>query len=434
LWKYQNFINDNRYYEKIGKNEPVDITDDLPFDIPDSWEWIRLGNIGDWGAGATPNRTVPSYYGGNIPWIKTGELNNSYITNSVEYVTEKALKECSLRLNQPGDILIAMYGATIGKLGIATIQLTTNQACCACTCFSGLFNMYLFTYLKAIKDNLIKQGSGGAQPNISREKIVANFIPLPPLTEQQRIVEKIESMEPYLAQYDKIEKQLTKLESEIKDKLKKSILQYAIQGKLVKQDPNDEPASVLLERIKAEKEQLIKEGKIKRDKNESFIYKGDDKNYYENIPQNWAICPLNKLCKHIKAGGDKPQDYSKSYNSCYKYPIVANGLSNEGIIGFSKKYTINEPSITISGRGTIGYPVIRNYPYNPIVRLLVLIPFSLVNINYLSIILSLKCNNSTGTSIQQLTVPMISDINIELPPYIEQQRIVNKINLLFNLF
>lgn len=128
--------------------------------------------------------------------------------------------------------------------------------------------------------NIVKSSKTSTNDNISMKTIEDFFIPLPPLAEQQRIVEKIESMEPYLAQYDKIEKQLTKLESEIKDKLKKSILQYAIQGKLVKQDPNDEPASVLLERIKAEKEQLIKEGKIKRDKNESFIYKGDDKNFF----------------------------------------------------------------------------------------------------------------------------------------------------------
>ena len=152
------------------------------------------------------------------------------------------------------------------------------------------------------------------------------------------------------------------------------------------------------------------------------------------MPENWNFCLLKNLCIDIKAGGDKPKDYSENCNELYKYPIVANGLKNNGIIGYSKNYTVNKTSITISGRGTIGYPVVRNYPYTPIVRLLVLIPYSLIDINYLSMLLSLKCNTSTGTSIQQLTVPMINDIVIELAPLKEQQRIVNKINLLFNLF
>lgn len=141
----------------------------------------------------------------------------------------------------------------------------------------------------------ITKKSGQAFYNMNKERLLNLMIPVPSLAEQQRIVEKIESMEPYLAQYDKIEKQLTKLEGEIKDKLKKSILQYAIQGKLVKQDPNDEPASVLLERIKAEKEQLIKEGKIKRDKNESFIYQGDDKFIYRFI----ISCSIKRVDREI---------------------------------------------------------------------------------------------------------------------------------------
>ena len=135
-------------------------------------------------------------------------------------------------------------------------------------------------YFQQTKD---KKCSGTTQKAITDDELSKIIIPLPPLEEQQRIVDKINSFEPLLEKYNKTEKELSKLESKFSEKLKKSILQYAVEGKLVKQDPNDEPASVLLERIKVEKEKLIKECKIKRDKNESYIYQGDDKNYYEKI-------------------------------------------------------------------------------------------------------------------------------------------------------
>ena len=178
---------DNCYYEKVGTNEPVRL-DNLPFDIPDSWCWARLGNIGDWGAGVTPARTNSQYYGGNIPWLKTGELNNDIIYGSEEHITDEALKECSLRYCRIGDVLIAMYGATIGKLAIAGVPLTTNQACCACTPYEGIYNFYLFYFLMEEKDNFTQMGFGGAQPNISKEKIIKHLFPVPPYEEQKEIV------------------------------------------------------------------------------------------------------------------------------------------------------------------------------------------------------------------------------------------------------
>ena len=178
---------DNCYYEKVGTNEPVCL-DNLPFDIPDSWCWARLGSVGDWGAGATPARTNSQYYGGNIPWLKTGELNNDTVYDSEEHITNEALKNCSLRYCHIGDVLIAMYGATIGKLAIAGVPLTTNQACCACTPYEGIYNLYLFYFLMEEKDNFTQMGFGGAQPNISKEKIVKHLFPVPPYEEQKRIV------------------------------------------------------------------------------------------------------------------------------------------------------------------------------------------------------------------------------------------------------
>ena len=178
---------DNCYYEKVGRNEPVRL-DNVPFEIPDSWCWARLGSIGDWGAGATPARTNSQYYGGNIPWLKTGELNNDTVYDSEEHITDDALKNCSLRYCHIGDVLIAMYGATIGKLAIAGVPLTTNQACCACTPYEGIYNLYLFYFLMEEKDNFTQMGFGGAQPNISKEKIVKHLFPVPPYEEQKRIV------------------------------------------------------------------------------------------------------------------------------------------------------------------------------------------------------------------------------------------------------
>ena len=173
---------DNSHYEN------------LPFEVPDGWCWATLGSIGKWQSGATPSRMRKDYYGGDIPWLKTGDLNDWYITDIPEYITQQALNETSVKLNPAGSILIAMYGATIGKIGILTMPATTNQACCACISHNGIEQMYLFYYLLSHKEEFVRQGGGGAQPNISKEKIVETLIPIPPLSEQLRIIKAIEAI------------------------------------------------------------------------------------------------------------------------------------------------------------------------------------------------------------------------------------------------
>ena len=158
--------------------------------LPDGWCLTTLGSIGNWQSGATPSRLQKEYYGGIIPWLKTGDLNDGIITNIPEFITEKALAETSVKLNPSGSVLIAMYGATIGKVGILSFPATTNQACCACVDYK-LEQMYLFYFLLANRENFIKMGGGGAQPNISKEKIINTVISLPPLKEQHRIVAKM---------------------------------------------------------------------------------------------------------------------------------------------------------------------------------------------------------------------------------------------------
>lgn len=188
---------------KLKKEKPLaPIADEeIPFDIPENWKWARVGSIGAWGAGSTPSRTNSSFYGGDIPWLKTGDLTDGDVDTIPEKITQLALDKCSLKVNPVGSVLIAMYGATIGKLGILTVPATTNQACCACSVFNGMFNKYLFYFLMSRRDSFTKIAVGGAQPNISKEKIVNSLIPLPPLSEQKRIVAKVEEL---LALCDKL--------------------------------------------------------------------------------------------------------------------------------------------------------------------------------------------------------------------------------------
>ena len=161
--------------------------------LPKGWAMSTLGKIGTWQSGATPSRLRKDFYGGDIPWLKTGDLNDGKITEIPEFITQKALEETSVKLNPIGSVLIAMYGATIGKIGILTFPATTNQACCACVDYK-IEQMYLFYFLLANKAMFVAMGGGGAQPNISKEKIVSTLIHLPPLAEQQRIVAKIEQL------------------------------------------------------------------------------------------------------------------------------------------------------------------------------------------------------------------------------------------------
>ena len=170
-------ITDNGHYQKL----------------PEGWCLTILGSIGTWQSGATPSRLQKDYYGGNIPWLKTGDLNDGIITNIPEFITEKALEETSVKLNPTDSILIAMYGATIGKIGILSFPATTNQACCACLDYK-IDKMYIFYFLLSNRINFVSMGGGGAQPNISKEKIVNTTFPLPPLAEQKRIVSKIEEL------------------------------------------------------------------------------------------------------------------------------------------------------------------------------------------------------------------------------------------------
>ena len=372
---------DNLPYEKVGKNEPVCIADEVPFEIPDSWEWVRLGNIGDWGSGATPSRSIPEYYGGDIPWLKTGDLNDGYIEYIPENISRLALEKTSVRLNPTGSVLIAMYGATIGKVGILTFPATTNQACCACLPIK-IYNEYVFYFLMSQKVAFVKQGEGGAQPNISKEKIVATFMPLPPLAEQYRIVAKIKEVLPYVERYGEACSTANSLNAAFPDLLKKSILQEAVQGKLVPQDPTDEPASILLERIRAEKQKLVAEGKIKKDKHESVIFRRDNSHYEKRgseevriddeipfeIPENWCWARMGS-CLDVRDGTHDTPKYVLEGIPLVTSKNLCNGkidfstakfISREDHLAISLRSKVDAGDIMYAMIGSIGNPVLYN--------------------------------------------------------------------------
>ena len=382
-----------------------------PFELPKGWVWTTLGEIGSWQSGATPSRMNKDYYGGNIPWLKTGDLNDGTITYIPEYITQRALEETSVRLNPKGSVLIAMYGATIGKIGILSFPATTNQACCACYEYS-INQMFLFYFLLANRENFIAMGGGGAQPNISKEKIISTNMPLPPLKEQERIVAEIER---WLSFVDIVEIEKSDLQSTI-CLAKSKILDLAIHGKLVPQDPNDEPASELLKRINPKAEITC------------------DNPQYGKLPKGWCETTLKSLAKEVFAGGDKPTEFTKEKTNGNIIPIYANGVEKDGLYGYTNAARVIEPCLTVSARGTIGFTCIRNIPFVPIVRLITIVPNPVFDLKYMKFCLDSLLIWSEGSSIPQLTVPTIKKMQLPLPPLQEQHRIVAKIEELFTQF
>lgn len=197
---------DGKHYEQFVDGSLKDIEDEIPFEIPENWCWCRLREIGNWQSGCTPDKSRKDFYDkADIPWLNSGDLTDGYIENIPHYVSRIAFNEKKMKLNDAGPVCIAMYGATIGKLGILTKPATTNQAVLVCNKLRLSDSKYLFYFLKSHKKEYIQAGFGGAQPNISKEKVEPTLFPLPPLDEQKRIVERIEQI---FEQLDILEKAL----------------------------------------------------------------------------------------------------------------------------------------------------------------------------------------------------------------------------------
>lgn len=389
----------------------------MPFEVPNNWAWTTLGNIGTWQAGGTPSRSNKSYYGGNIPWLKTGDLNDGLITNIPEKITEDAVANSSAKINPTGSVLIAMYGATIGKLGILTFPATTNQACCACIEYFAITQQYLFYFLLSHRDMFIAKGGGGAQPNISKEIIVNTAIPLPPLAEQERIVTEIER---WFTLIDQIKQDESDLQIVIKQ-TKSKILDLAIHGKLVPQDPNDEPASELLKRINPKAEITCDNGHSKK------------------LPNGWTYC---RLCDVLQITmGQSPKGDSINKNKGIEF--------HQGKLCFTNKYLqssntfTTEPtklaeanSILLCVRAPVG--IVNITPRKICIgRGLCSLKPRKGNIDfYFYLLQTLKESfekQATGTTFKAISGDIVKNEIIILPPFLEQQRIVAKIEELFSV-
>ena len=431
--------------KKIKKEKPLpDIIDDeIPFDVPESWKWVKVGNVGSWSSGATPSRTNPAYYGGSIPWLKTGDLNDGFIQEVPEYITDLALEKTSLRLNPIGSVLMAMYGATIGKLGILEIPVTTNQACCACIPYAGMNNKYLFYYLMSMRQSYIGMAEGGAQPNISKEKIVNSLIPLPPAEEQRRIVAKIEELLPYVDRYAAAYEKLEQFNAKFPEDMKKSVLQYAIQGKLVEQREEEGTGEELYQQIQTEKQRLIKEGKIKKEKPVSRklgTYQIAEDEIPFDIPENWKWVRLSTI--GITQTGNTPSKSHPEYIGI-DIPFITPGDILNGQICYSNQ------ALSLLGKevarvccagsimqvcigGSIGKAAItyREVAFNQQIN--VVSPIACLSEYLFAVMQSAYFTTSMKERAGGTATPIINrglwdSLLIPLPPLAEQRRIVAKL-------
>ena len=457
------FRKNGHFYEKIGKKgEPVCIDDEIPFDIPDTWEWCKFENIIELISGRDLKKTQYNDLNKGIPYVTGASniINNQLLINRwTEEPAVIAIKK---------DILLSCKG-TIGKILILNEDKVhiARQIMSIRLIDETLINReYIVIFLMYYVNNLINIAKSMI-PGISREDVLKINIPLPPLNEQKRMVKEINKLNPLINEYGINKKKLDKLNSEFPDKLKSSILQEAIQGKLVPQDSNDEPASVLLEKIRDEKERLIKEKKIKRNKNESFIYKRDN-HFYEKIgdnepvciddeipfeiPDNWAWVRLDSVCKYIQRGK------SPKYSEIKKFPVVAQKCNQWSGFSLEKAKFIDPKTVdsyneerilqnkdimwNSTGLGTLGRVGLYDESVNKYgwavadSHVTIIRPFAeyiLQEFIYLflaspTVQLVIESKAGGSTKQKELNLSTIKNYLIPLAPYNEQKKIIEKVH------
>ena len=430
----------------------------MPFEIPDSWTWIRLSAFCDIYTGDSISKTdkekIYRQVKNGLDYIGTKDVNFDHsinYDNGVRIPVGSDFRRCP-----KSKILLCIEGGSAGR----KIGITTKEVCFGnkLACFNSWINneKFLFLFLQSpLFLQLFKSNLTGIISGVSISNLKRLLMPLPPLNEQKRIADKYSSLEKDINTYESIETALTILESSFETRFKASILQYAIEGKLVKQDPNDEPASVLLERIKAEKNRLIKEGKIKPDKHNSEIVPADDKDYYRaietgtadysfNIPGCWRIVRLGSLFSHNtgKALNQKEKD-----GMLKEYITTSNVYWNRFVLlNLKKMYfkekeldkcTVHQGDLLVCEGGDIGRSAIWKEPYdiciqNHIHRLRPYIP-EVCQEFYLYVLWLYKYTGAIGgkgIGIQGLSSNALDALMLPLPPYNEQKRIIAKINSL----
>ena len=422
--------------KKIKKSKPLaPITDDeRPFDIPDSWEWVRLGDLFD----ITSSKRVmkSEWKDTGIPFYRAREIvsikNHRPLKDPI--FIDKKTYEGKIKISgKPNINDILLTG--VGTLGVPYIVDNDKKFYFKDGNIIWLKNLInlnpKFISYVVQSPYMLKKINNGRGTTVATLTIVRSnnlLIPLPPLEEQSRIAAKIAQLFALLRKVESSTQQYAKLQTLLKSK----VLDLAMRGKLVEQDPHDEPASVLLEKIKAEKEQLVKEGKIKKSKQLPPIT--DDEKPFD-IPDSWEWVRLGDIGE-IFAGGDKPRDYSIVKDKEHPFPIYSNGVKNKGLYGFAKAARVLRPAITLSARGTIGYVEYRSEPFLPIIRLISFVPFDDKYLKCIFYFLQSKqlIEKGEGSSIPQVTVPKLKPKILPLPPLSAQNRIVAKIAQLFALF
>ena len=411
---------------KKGKAYPAIGEEEIPFDIPDTWIMARLQDV-------VYNRgqEVPSE---TFCYIDIGSIDNKrQKLNAEDNVLEASNAPSRARkIVQLGDILYSTVRPYLHNMCIIDREFSykpiASTGFAAMTCYEGIYNKYLFYYLLSpIFDsyaNDTENAKGVAYPAINDDRLYRAVIAIPPHEEQKRIVAKLEEILPLIDRYEAAWNKLEEFNKRFPMDMQKSILQMAIQGKLVPQLSEEGTGEELFRQIQAEKQSLIKAGKIKKEKPLPEIT--EDEIPFD-VPDNWKWVRLGKIANTIFAGGDKPSDFQEMQDSQHRFPVVANGVTNDGILGYTGTPTAKANTITVAGRGTIGFSLYRTYEYCPVVRLIVIEQSSCIHPQYLQCVLKALPEKSLGTSIPQLTVPMLYPKLIPLPPLAEQKRIVAKL-------
>ena len=457
---------DNSYYEKLlATGEVKCIDEEIPFEIPNGWEWTRIGNIFNHTSG---KQQSSSNKGGGTPqkFITTSNLYwGHFILDNVKVMnfTDEEIKTCSAT---KGDLLVCEGGAGYGRSAIWNEDYDIclqNHVHRLRPCVSGICEyVYYFIYLLKESNNLASVGT--AMPGLSANRLKGLLLPFPPLSEQRRIVAKLAELLPQIEKYNNIQNKLDELNTTIKDCLKKSILQEAIQGKLVPQLAEEGTAQELLEQIKTEKQKLVKEGKLKKSAlNDSVIFRGDDNKYYEKIgkkcvditdeipfeiPASWAWCHLNDI-----AESDLGKTMNKGQNSGELVPYLCSINVYWNKIDLSKikqaqfteielaKYLLQKNDLLICEGGDIGRAAIWDinetmYYQNALHRVRFygkIFPKFFLYILSLYKALGLLDKKSKGMTIKHFTKTALNSIVIPLPPLLEQKRIIEKIEQLMQL-
>lgn len=451
---------DNSYYEKfLPTGEVKCIDEEIPFEIPNGWQWERIGNIFETTSGSTPLSRNPDYYkNGNINWVRTTDLNNGILNKTEIQITSKAIIDYNLSILPQTSVCVAMYGGagTIGKHCILHFDTTINQSVCAIQP-NGFCNMdYIHTFIEYQRPFWMDFAAGSRKdPNINQLIIKHCLLPIPPQEEQLRIVTKLNQLYPYIYQYGNSQNRLNQINKEIWHSLKKSILQEAIQGKLVPQIAEEGTAQELLEQIRQEKLQLVKEGKLKKSAlTDSIIFRGDDNKYFEKngkiekditneipfeIPDTWAWSRLSNLVILLSGRDLEPSQYNSVSNGI-PYMTGASNFRNGNLI--KNRWTETPIVISILGdllitcKGTIGEMSFNTIGDIHIARQIMALRSSFVNLKYIQYYLSAniqELQKQANSMIPGISRDTLLNALVPLPPLIEQARIVSKIKQLASI-